>query len=68
MYRGLQIEDGLLDGNIKGEDGNSSIGQMVTDFMGKHSRNGVNATASVLCYEGFAYASAATTVMKLAQE
>ena len=68
MHRGLQIKDGLLDGNIKREEGNPGIRQMIARLVGEYSRNGVNTTTSVFCHKGFAYATAATPVLILADE
>lgn len=66
MYRGLQVTDGLLNSDIQQEEGNSSIRQMIARLVGEYSRNGVNATTSVFCHQGFAYATTATPVLSLA--
>ena len=68
MHRGLEINDGLFHGNIKREKGNSGIHQMIARFVRKYRRDGGNATTSVFCHKSFAYATAATPGLTLAEE
>lgn len=39
---------------------------MIARLVGEYSRNGVNATTGVFCHKGFAYTTAATSVLTLA--
>ena len=45
---GLQVQNRLLDGDIKGIPPDASIGKVVTGFTGEHSRNGSDAVLGVL--------------------
>ena len=63
VHRSLQIHDGLLNRNIKREEGNSGIRRMIARLVGEYGCNGVNATTSVFCRKGFAYATAATPML-----
>lgn len=65
LNAGLQVHDGLIDGDVEGKERDSVLGQVVTRLLGKHRGDGMKAATGVFCHQRLADSTLAAPIPAL---